>query len=187
MKKRIDVSKFNFKDWRDVSRLRDELKDNLYYNQTWIWCENCGKRHRLSSGIPWGHSVKPMPIKCEVDGDHCWKRVNQKKKFGMEIHEEIKNDVSISLTEGNVIECIICKKKGLRELTYIMGNAVDMTTTQLKELDEYIISIKNIGFKKLNKMTCKRYEIIGGRTMLKIPELDEKIREIQNIQDYVII
>lgn len=185
MKKRIDVSKYNLKDWRDTNKLRDELKDNLYYNQTWVWCESCNKRHRLSSGIPYRHSVKPMPIKCEVDGDHCWKSTGVKKRFGIEIANwlSVSNDVIIMFTDAIVVECVICGRKGLHELTFIT-HRTDITDIQLKELNEYIQSIKDIGIEKLNEMSNNINKIVGW---IIVPEFNIKIREIQNIQDYVII
>lgn len=180
--KRIDLSR-----WKNRLFLHyfiDELKDNLYYNQKVVWCNNCERTHRINSNIAWDHNVKPIPVKCETIENHCWKSVGQKRKFGMEIFKGIKNDIFILLTEGNVVECIVCNRKGLIELTFITDNNKDITTVQLKELNEYVQSIRDLGFKKLNEMTNNEYKRIG---VIKIPRFDEKLREIQNIEDYIII
>ena len=184
MKKRINIKKFDLRDWREADKLRDELKDNLYYNQTWFWCENCNKKHKINLEIPWKHSVKLMPIKCEIDEDHCWKSTGKTKKFGgIDIFNMTKDKVSILLTEGNVAECIVCGKKGLIELTGITDR-IDLTSIQLKELNEYIQSFKNLGFKKLNEMTDNMYKKQG---ILRILKFDKEIRKIQNLEDHIII
>ena len=185
MDKRIDINNFNLKhSCQEVFRLEDEIENNLYYNQVWVWCCRCGGRHRLSSGIPFGHPVKPIPVKCESIEDHCWKSVGQKKKFGMDIFEGIENEVGILLTECHVVKCIICDKIGLEELTFITDYNIDISVDQSKELYEYVRLIKDLGFKRINEMQTNKYK---GMEIIRIPEFDKKVREIQNINNYIII
>lgn len=187
--KRIDLSK-----WKNRLFLHyfiDELEDNLYYNQKVVWCNRCERTHRINSNIAWDHNIKPIPIKCKVDEDHCWnwKDINQKKIFGMDIYNynDYRGDgLFITHREGSVEECIVCGKKGLRELTFMTDN-IDLTATQLKEVNEYIQSIKNMEFEKLEKLSHKTFSNGSGGIIIQIPELDKKIREIQNIEDYIII
>ncbi len=183
MSKRIDLNKFDLKHSNTLD-LEDEIKDNLYYNQIWFWCSDCNRKHRVGLS-PFGHPVKPIPVKCEVDGDHCWKGIGQIKYIGL----DIRKDWCIPLREGYIIECVICGKKGIKESMTLLTNNMNITTIQLKQLNKYIQSVKDVGFKKLNEMPCKRYKNLadGGIIFLRIPEIDKKIREIQGMQDYIVI
>nr|BDI55089.1 MAG: hypothetical protein [uncultured archaeon] len=177
----------------------DDLENNLYYNQIWVWCEKCGRRHNTNSDIAWEHFVKPIPIKCKVDEDHCWRNLfkqfaRNKKFIIIELYLlSDGKDTMIWLSEGYTRKCIICGKKGLD-----LGITVEpfislkkreeygnLTTTQLKEIIKYIQSIKDLGFKKLNEMTGNQFK--GEDIVFRMIELSKKLREIQNIEDYLII
>ena len=184
--KRIELSK---RGKSYLHHFNEELEDNPYYNQKLVWCNECGRTHRINSNIAWDHNIKPIPIKCEIDEDHCWKMkdIKQKKIFGMDIydHDYMNTGLFIMHRECVIEECMICGKKGLRELTFITLN-ID-TVPQLKEVKEYIQSIKSMDFKKLEKLNHETFRNGSGGIIIQIPELDEKIREIQNINNYIII
>ncbi len=178
--KRVDLAKWHY----------DEIENNPYYNQKVVWCNNCSRTHRLNTDVANEHPVKPIPIKCEADEDHCWKwkGINQRKIFGIDIynHNDYKDGgLFITYSEGVVEECIVCDKKGLEEsmMSTRMDN-VDITATQLNEVKEYIQSIKSMKFENLEKLNHKSF---NNGEIIQIPELDKKIREIQNIGDYIII
>ena len=187
--KRIELSK------RGKSYLHhfgEELEDNPYYNQKLVWCNECGRTHRINTDVACNHSVKPIPIKCEVNEDHCWnmKDIRQKKIFGINIsdHDYMDTGLFIIHREGVVEECIVCDKKGLRELSFIGEDLrVNKVKEQFKEVSKYIQSIKSMEFEKLEKMTHNTFGDGSGGIIIQIPEFNKKIREIQNIQDYIII
>lgn len=166
----------------------EELKDNPYYNQKVVWCNDCNRTHRINSNIAWDHNVNPIPVKCEVDEDHCWnmKDISQKKIFGISIYDHNYMDTGLFVIHRECVveECIVCGRKGLEELSFI---GVDLTTIQFKEVNEYIQSIKDMEFEKLEKMEHKTFRDGSGGVIIQIPEIDKKIREIQNLKDYAVI
>ncbi len=167
-----------------------ELEDNPYYNQKLVWCNECGRTHRINSDVACNHSVKPIPMKCEVDEDHCWnmKDISQKKIFGIDIfdHNYMDTGLFIIHREGVVEECIVCDKKGLRELSFIGEDLrVNKVKEQFKEVSKYIQSIKGMKFEELEKMKHKTFGDGSGGIIIQVPELDKKIREIQDIGDYI--
>jgi len=184
--KRVNLAK-----WGNRLRLHyfsDDIEDNPYYNQKVVWCNGCDRTHRINSGVAWDHNVKPIPIKCETNEDHCWnmKDISQKKIIGIDIYDHDYMDTGLFIIhrEGVVEECIICGRKGLEELSFI---GEDLTAIQFKEVNEYIQSIKSMEFEKLEKMNHKTFRDGSGGIIIQIPDLDKKIREIQNIQNYIII
>lgn len=183
---RIDLSGYT---GQSIAHYRHKIENNPYYNQKWVWCNSCNKRHRVNTYVAYDHKTNPIPIKCKSVEDHCWsmKDISQKKIFGLDIYDHYYNDAGLFITrgEGVVVECIVCGIKGLEELTFI-GGRVDITVTQLKEVDEYIQSIKTMKFEKLKELEHKTFSS-GDGIVIQIPEIDKKIREIQNVGDYIII
>lgn len=182
---RVDLSGYGGKYLRHVWH---KIENNPYYNHKWVWCRSCNKRHRVNTYVADDHKIKPIPIKCRSIEDHCWSRKDIRKIFGLGIYDHYYDDTGLFITrgEGVVIECIVCDRKGLEELMFITDREVDITATQLKEVEEYIQSIKVMEFESLKELDHKTFSS-GDGIMIHIPEIDKKIREIQNIGDYVII
>ncbi len=182
-RKRVDLTKI---DWK-IS-FKEEIDYNPYYNQKVVWCNNCGRTHRINSDIAWDHNTKPIPIKCEVDEDHCWKLTYDENNrmiiyfSGLSICLQENKNIFLFYPEAVAEECIVCGRRGLETLSFI-----DKQPTEDKQnkLFTYIQSVKDLGFDKLNEMSGSRFK--GKDIQVRIPKFDEKVREIQHIQDYYVI
>lgn len=197
--KRIELSK---KGKLYLHHFDEELEDNLYYNQKVVWCNSCGRTHRINSNIAWDHSVRPIPVKCEVDEDHCWKYTHDEDDYlihyfsGADIVLCASKNVLLSLVEAYGKECIVCGKKGLQSgitiLPYLCLNKEtkrkqykQLTVNQFDELYKLLQSIKDLGFDELNKITGNQFK--GNDISFEMINTDIEIRKIQHIEDFIII
>ncbi len=191
----IDPKKYNYL----LSHFIEEIVGNPYYNQTWVWCNKCNKKHNVNSEIAYNHKVKPIPINCKNVDDHCWKYTGKDKFFGIDVLFFLIPDginyFDVNTNRCAVYECFICQKMKMSN-GYTMELISDLRELELKNSDEkqkleihsiirLMEKIKKQGIEGLKEVNGIKFDL-NEEKHYRLSYLNEKMIKIQKIENFII-